>query len=205
MPREINSRIADHLVSTAVASLDSPRGSKVVCTRRALDAALLAVAREAHEIGFLAGQQQRYADAADARPGSPARPAWMDIPLDHWRELARHGIRIKPVVVQSLAAAGYRRLGDLRCVPERQLIGLHYVGIKTARALRATVQRFEAAEPSFRERRAARAARASHRRPRIADVTTDHLFFPPDGSEIGHCFHPPLPAPAKEGTKSCVS
>jgi hypothetical protein len=148
MPREINSRIADHLVSTAVASLDSPRGSKVVCTRRALNAALLAVAREAHEIGFLAGQQQRYADAGLARPGSPARPAWMDIPLDHRKELARHGISIKPVVVQSLAAAGYRCLGDLCWVPERQLIGLHYVGIKTARALRATVQRFEASEPS---------------------------------------------------------
>ena len=148
MPREIDNRIADRLVSTAVASLDSPRGSKVVCTRRALDAALLAVAREAHEIGFLAGQQQRYADAADARPGSPARPAWMDIPLDHRTELARHGIRIKPVVLQSLAAAGYRCLGDLRWVSERQLIGLHYVGIKTARALRAAVQRFEAAEPS---------------------------------------------------------
>jgi len=72
----------------------------------------------------------------------------MDIPLDHWKELARHGIRLKPVVVQSLAAAGYRCLGDLRWVPERQLIGLHYIGIKTARALRATVQRFEASESS---------------------------------------------------------
>jgi hypothetical protein len=137
MPRLIDNRIADRLVSTAVASLDSPRGSKVVCTRRALDAALLAAVREAHEIGFLAGQQQRYANAALARPGSPARPAWMDIRLDPWKELARHGIRIRPVVVQSLVAAGYRRLGDLRWIPERQLIGLHYVGVKTARALRA--------------------------------------------------------------------
>jgi hypothetical protein len=148
MPHELDLRIADRLVSTAIASLDSPRGSKVVCTRRALDAALLAAVREAHEIGFLAGQQERYADAGLNRPGSPARPAWMDIPLDHWKELARHGIRLKPVVVQSLAAAGYRCLGDLRWAPERQLIGLHYVGIKTARALRAAVQRFEAAEPS---------------------------------------------------------
>jgi len=143
MPREIDSRIADHLVSTAISSLDSPRGSKVVCTKRALDAALRAAVREAHEIGFLAGQQERYAN--HTRPGSPARPAWMDIPLDHWKE---HGIRLKPVVLQSLIAAGYRRLGDLRWMPERQLIGLHYVGIKTARALRAVVQRFEAAEPS---------------------------------------------------------
>lgn len=121
---------------------DSPRGSKVVCTKRALDAALLAAVRAAHEIGFLAGQQERYAD--HTRPGSPARPAWMDIPLDHRKE---HGIRLKPVVLQSLSAAGYRCLGDLRWVPERQLVGLHYVGIKTARALRAVVERFEAAEP----------------------------------------------------------
>jgi len=146
MPREIDNRIADRLVSTAVASLDSPRGSKVVCMRRALDAALLAAVREAHEIGFLAGQQQRYGDLT--RPGSPARPAWMDIRLDHWKDMARHGIRLKPVVVQSLAAEGYRCLGDLRWVPERQLIGLHYVGIKTARSLRAVVRRFEEVEPS---------------------------------------------------------
>jgi hypothetical protein len=33
-------------------------------------------------------------------------------------------------------------------VPEPQLIGMHYVGIKTARALRAIVDRFEAGEPS---------------------------------------------------------
>ena len=146
MPREIDSQIADHLVSTAISRLDSPHGSKVFCTRRALDAALLAAVREAHEIGFLAGQQERYGDLT--RPGSPARPAWMDIRLDHRKELARHGIRIKPVVVQSLAAAGHRCLGDLRWVPERQLTGLHYVGIKTALALRAVVERFEAAEPS---------------------------------------------------------
>jgi hypothetical protein len=148
MPREIDSQIADRLVSAAISSLDSPRGSKVVCTRRALDAALLAAVREAHEIGFLAGQQERHADAGLTRPGSPARPAWMDIPLDHWKELARHGIRLKPVLVQSLVGAGYRCLGDLRWAPERQLVGLHYVGVKTARALRATVERFEEAEPS---------------------------------------------------------
>jgi len=141
MPREIDSRIADRLVSNAISSLGSPLGTKRVCTRRALDAALLAAIREAHEIGFLAGQQERYGNLT--RPGSPARPAWMDIRLDHWEEMARHGIRLKPVVVQSLAAAGYRCLGDLRWVPEQQLIGLHYVGIKTARALRAMVQRFE--------------------------------------------------------------
>jgi hypothetical protein len=72
----------------------------------------------------------------------------MDIRLDHRKELAGHGVRLKPVVLQSLAAAGYRCLGDLRWVPEPQLIGLRCVGIKTARALRTAVERFEAAEPS---------------------------------------------------------
>jgi hypothetical protein len=149
MPREIDSRIADRLVSTAVSSLGAPHGSKRVCSRRDLDTALLAAIREAHEIGFLAGQQERYADVT--RPGSPARPAWMDIRLDQRdqrTELARYGIRLKPVVVQALVAAGYRCLGDLRWVPEQQLIGLHYVGTKTARELRAVVRRFEEAEPS---------------------------------------------------------
>ena len=148
MPREIDNRIADHLVSTAISSLDSPHGGTVVCTRRALDAVLLAAVRETHEIGFLAGQQERYGDLT--RPGSPAQPTWMDIRLDDPAELHSHGIRIGPVVRGSLVAAGYRCLSDLRCVPERQLIGLHYVGIKTARALRAAVQRFEAAETSPR-------------------------------------------------------
>lgn len=146
MPREIDSLVAGHLASGAISGLNPHRGNKVSCTRRALRAALLAVAREAHEIGFLAGQQERYANLTC--PGSPTRPAWMDIRLDHRKEPAGHGIRLKPVVLQSLAAAGYRCLGDLRWAPERQLIGLRYIGIKTARALRATVERFEAAEPS---------------------------------------------------------
>lgn len=145
MPREIDSGIANHLVSTAIWSLDSPHGSKVV-TRRALDAALLAAVREAHEIGFLAGQQERYAYVTS--PGSPHRPAWMDIRLDDPEELHRRGIRIGPIVLKALAAAGYRRLGDLRWVSELQLRALHYVGTKTARSLRAIVRRFEEAEPS---------------------------------------------------------
>jgi hypothetical protein len=146
MPREIDNRIADHLVSTAIATLDSPRGSKVVCTRRALDAALLAAVREAHEIGFLAGQKEPR--AAFAIPVDSDRPAWMDIRFDDPAGLKRHGIRIKPIVRESLVAAGYWCLGDLCCVPDQHLMRLHYVGIKTARALRAIVQRFEAAEPS---------------------------------------------------------
>jgi hypothetical protein len=141
MPIELDPRIAEHLVASAIWSLNPPRGNKVVCTRRALRVALLAVAREAHDIGFLAGRKERYGDLT--RPGSPHRPAWMDIRLDDPAELARHRIRIKPVVLQSLEAAGYRCLGDLRWVPDRQLRGLYYVGIKTARAILAIVRRFE--------------------------------------------------------------
>ena len=141
MPREIDSRIADHLVSDAISSLDAPHGSKVVCTRRSLDAALLAAIREAHEIGFLAGQKEHYGQLT--RPGSPHRPAWMDIRLDDPEDLARHRVRIKPVILQSLVGAGYHCLGDLRWVPDQQLRDLHYVGIKTARAILAIVRRFE--------------------------------------------------------------
>jgi hypothetical protein len=146
MPREIDSRIADHLVSTAIWSANSSPGNKLVCTRRALKSAVLAAVREAHEIGFLAGQQERYAYVTS--PGSPHRPAWMDIRLDDPEELHRRGIRIGPIVLKALAAAGYRRLGDLRCVSELHLRDLHYVGSKTARSLRAIVRRFEEAEPS---------------------------------------------------------
>jgi hypothetical protein len=142
----MDSRIADQLVSTAISSLDSPNGSKVVCTRRALHAALRAAVREAHEAGFLAGQHEQYGDLT--RPGSPHRPAWMDIRLDDPEELERRGIRIGPIVRESLVSTGYRRLGDLRWVSELQLRTLHYVGIKTARALRAIVRRFAEAEPS---------------------------------------------------------
>lgn len=141
MPCELDHRIAEHLVSGAISNLGPPRGNKVVCTRRALHAALLAVAREAHDIGFLAGQKERYGELT--RPGSPHRPAWMDIRLDDPAELARHRIRIKPVVLQSLVGAGYHSLGDLRWVPDRQLREVHYVGIKTARAILAIVRRFE--------------------------------------------------------------
>jgi len=102
MPSELDPGIAGRLVSSAISSLDPPRGGTVLCTRRALRTALLAAVREAHEIGFLAGQQQRYGDLT--RPGSPHRPAWMGIRLGHREELARHGVRLKLVVLKSLRA-----------------------------------------------------------------------------------------------------
>jgi len=107
------------------------------------------VAREAYEIGFLGGQEDQYTELT--RPGSPDRPAWMDIRLDDPNDLAKHHIRFQPVVLRSLLGAGYHCLGDLRWVSSRQLRDLHYVGIRTARQVRAIVQHFERAEP-FGER-----------------------------------------------------
>jgi len=146
MPNELDPGIAEQLVTSTISSLNPTRANKVICTKRALHSALLAAVREAHSIGFLAGQGKQHEQLT--RIGSPERPAWMDIRLDDPAELDRHGIRIRPVVRESLLAAGYRLLGDLRWVPGRQVRGLHYVGIKTERALRAIVRRFEEAEPS---------------------------------------------------------
>jgi hypothetical protein len=149
MPNELDPGIAEQLVSSTISSLNPPRGNKVVCTKRALRSALLAAVQEAHSIGFLAGQKKQHEQLV--HPGSPARPAWMDIRLDDPAELDRHRIRIRPVVRESLLAAGYRLLGDLRWVQGRRVRGLHYIGIKTERALRAIVRRFEEAEPSLED------------------------------------------------------
>ncbi len=67
----------------------------------------------------------------------------MDIRLDDPNDLANNDIRFQPVVLKSLVGAGYQRLGDLRWVPGRELMNLHYVGFKWARAIRAVVRRFE--------------------------------------------------------------
>jgi hypothetical protein len=56
--------------------LNPTPGNKILCTKAALKAAILAAVEEAHEIGFLAGQKEQYAYLT--YPGSPDRPAWMD-------------------------------------------------------------------------------------------------------------------------------
>ncbi len=138
---ELDPQIAERIVFSAMSSLNPPRGNKVLCTKRALHEAFLAVAHEAYGIGFLAGQEDQFAEFT--RPGSPDRPAWMDIRLDNPNDLATHDIRLQPVVLRSLIEAGYHCLGDLRWVSNRQLRGLYYVGIKTARQIRAIVLHFE--------------------------------------------------------------
>jgi hypothetical protein len=121
MPGELDPQLAGHIVSSAISRLN-PSGNKV------LHDAFLAVAQEAHDIGFLAGNKER------ERNRPEGRPAWMDIQLDP-ATLAKHHLHLKPVVLKSLHDAGYFSMGDLRWVPERQLRGLHYVGIKTAQKM----------------------------------------------------------------------
>ena len=130
MPVGLEARLADRIVGTAMCRLNPIPGDKILCTKAALKQAILAALEEAHEIGFLAGQKEQYAYIT--RPGSPDRPAWMDIRLDDPNDLARNQIRFQPVVLRSLLGAGYCRLGDLRWVPSRELMNLHYVGFKWA-------------------------------------------------------------------------
>jgi hypothetical protein len=67
----------------------------------------------------------------------------MDIRLDNAESLATHKIRFKPVVLKSLHDAGYRCIGDLRWVSNRELMQFHYVGIKTAQQIRAILRRLD--------------------------------------------------------------
>ena len=141
----LDARLADRIVGTAMCLLRPTPGNKILCTKAAVKQAILAAIEEAHEIGFLAGQKEQYAYITYSC--SPDRPAWMDIRFDNPDDLARNHIRFQPVVLRSLLGAGYRRLGDLRWVPSRELMNLHYVGFKWAAQIRAVVRRFERDAP----------------------------------------------------------
>ena len=141
MSTELNSKMADRIVFSAIAGLWPSRGEMVVCARQALKQAFLAVAQEAFDIGLLAGQETRLRETT--LPGSADRPAWMDIRLDDSSALAAYGIRLKPIVIKSLLKAGYQCIGDLRWAPCQQLTALFYVGRKTANQIRSLVERLE--------------------------------------------------------------
>ena len=66
MLSEIDPKIADGLVLTAVSSLWASPSEKILCTRRALKEALLAVVQEAYSLGFLAGQEMRLRERASS-------------------------------------------------------------------------------------------------------------------------------------------
>ena len=141
MPDELDRKIADDVVFSAIDRLRPMRGGKVVSSRAALRAVIPDAIREAYEIGVLAAEKRQFEELA--RPGSANRPAWMDIRLDSPEELAAHEISIRPVVLKSLLDAGFRCLGDLRWVSNRELQQLRYVGIKTAQQLRVVLRRFD--------------------------------------------------------------
>ena len=145
MPFGLQAEFADRIVDTAIRRIHPTPGNKILCTKYALSSAILAAVDEAYEIGFLAGQKEQYAEIT--RPGSPDRPAWMDIRLDDPDDLVRNRIRFQPVVLKSLVNAGYFRLGDLRWVPRRELMHLHYIGYKSAGLIRAVIRRFERDTP----------------------------------------------------------
>ena len=139
MPNELDPKTADYLVTNAVSSLWALPNEKIVCTRRALGQALLAIAQDAYGLGFLAGEEIRLREST--APGSAGRPSWMDIRLDDQAAMATVGLQLRPIVLRSLLGAGYQCLGDLRWVPLLALIRLVYIGRKTAKQIRATVER----------------------------------------------------------------
>ena len=141
MLNDLDPKIAERLVSGIISRLQPTRGEKVISTRVALKQAILDAVREAYGIGLLADEKRRLGEAT--RPGSANRPAWMDIRLDNAESLATHKIRFKPVALKSLLNAGYRCVGDLRWVSNRELMQFHYVGMKTAQQIRAVVQRLD--------------------------------------------------------------
>jgi hypothetical protein len=94
MPVGLEARLVERIVGTAVHRMDPTPGNKILCTKSALEDAILMAVNEAYEIGFLAGQKEQYGELM--RPGRPDRPAWMDIRLDDPDDLARNHMRFKP-------------------------------------------------------------------------------------------------------------
>jgi hypothetical protein len=141
MPDELDRKIADDVVFSAIGRLRPMRGGKVVASRAALRAVILDAIKEAYEIGVLAAEKRQFEELT--RAGSTNRLAWMDIRLDSPEDLAVHKINIQPGVLKSLLGAGFRCLGDLRWVSNRELRQFRYIGIKNAQQLREVLRRME--------------------------------------------------------------
>jgi hypothetical protein len=141
MPYKLDREIAERVAFSAIGRLQPMRGGKVVTSRAALRPVILDAIQEAYEIGILACEKRWFGEIT--RPGSASRPAWMDIRLDSPEDLAAHKISFQPVVLRSLLDAGFRCLGDLRWVSNRELRQFHYVGVKTALQLRDVLRRME--------------------------------------------------------------
>ena len=141
MRKEIDSKIAENIVTTAISRVWATPSERIVCTRRVLRDTIAAAIQQAYEIGFLAGHEADLRDST--RSGSADRPPWMDIRLDDQAAMATLRVQLWPIMVRSLHEAGYHRLGDLRWVPVDQLISVFYIGRKTAKRIRAAIERLE--------------------------------------------------------------
>jgi hypothetical protein len=140
MPEELDPAVATELVRGAMGFLPLTPGNKVLCTKRQLQECMLRLAHEAHAAGFLSGQKEQF-DLCG--PGDHA--TWMEIRLDdpNPKHLAKHGIRLRPIVLRSLIGAGYRCLGDLCWVPDHEMRKLFYVGRVTTREIRRIIRQFQ--------------------------------------------------------------
>jgi hypothetical protein len=67
----------------------------------------------------------------------------MDIHLDDPQDLVKHNVRLRPIVLRSLAGAGYGCLGDLCWVPDHELRSC-YIGRITTRQIRNIIRQFQA-------------------------------------------------------------
>ena len=142
MRNEIDSRIAENIIITAISRVWSSPSDRIFCTRRSLREAIAAAIQHAYEIGFLAGHE---ADLREiCRSGSPDRPPWMDIRLDDPAAMDALHLRLWPIMLRSFHDAGYHCLGDLRWLPVERLIQVFYVGLKTAKQIRAVIEMLEA-------------------------------------------------------------
>src|SRR5258708_11830848 len=100
MSGELDPKIRERLVFSAICRLPPTRGDKILCNRGVLKQAILRVVQEAYEIGRLAGEKERLGDVT--RPGNSDRPALLDIRFDDPDTLANSKIRLKPVVLNTL-------------------------------------------------------------------------------------------------------
>jgi hypothetical protein len=142
MPEELDPTLAENLASGTMRFLQLTPGKKILCTKRQLQECLVELAQEAYAMGFLRGQKEQFGSIIFA--GAAKRPAWMDLPLDAPDKLARHGLRLRPVVVRSLIGAGYHQLGDLCWASDHELRRLFCVGRKTARYIRTAIRQLQA-------------------------------------------------------------
>ena len=113
MPEELDPAVAQVLMNAAMGFLPLTPANRVLCTKRQLQECMSRLAQEAYATGFLLGQKEQFCLLGTGQQ----RPAWMDIRLGDPRDLAKHNIRLRPIVLRSLIGAGYRcrvltRFGD---------------------------------------------------------------------------------------------